>query len=276
MESVLKRMMVKEVYYSIAVHVLLLLIIVVSFEAKLPVSQTIEEPMKVTFVTLNMPVKKPPNPHITHTPNKETSLPLPNKLSDKGNGAALSSIPRVENEPERKEKKELGQFDELLTKAAQKINHYEQANLSKTSIKKHDNYSEYNEGNKVKGGHKDELIDAESEIIEEYLERAKARDAAFLEEEEEVVMDPLFFHQQELIYELKKQMRVGDEYKGATCRLHLLISQDGMVIEAERVRGNRFLCDEAKKASIRLGKISKIEDPEVYEYLKDINLDIKM
>lgn len=93
--------------------------------------------------------------------------------------------------------------------------------------------------------------------------------------DEGLFMDPLITHQQELIELLKRQMRITNAMKGASCTLRLLLSRDGMIIEAEVISGKQALCDETVKASVRLGKLSPIDNDDVYHYLKDVEITIR-
>lgn len=94
-------------------------------------------------------------------------------------------------------------------------------------------------------------------------------------QDEGLFMDPLITHQQELIELLKRQMRITNAMKGASCTLRLLLSRDGMIIEAEIISGKQALCDETIKASVRLGKLSPIDNDDVYHYLKDVEITIR-
>tara|TARA_Y100000310_G_scaffold2331_3_gene3006 strand:+ start:3337 stop:4110 length:774 start_codon:yes stop_codon:yes gene_type:complete len=170
----------------------------------------------------------------------------------------------------------LSAFDEMLMVAKKNIDVGPQVELARTEIEPV-TYNEESppEEDKWVAEHEVPQTESATSYEEDMIRRYEEKSKQHKQQEEEFVMDPLFFHQEELISKLKKQMRLSQRVDGKSCRLHLLISRDGMVIEANRVSGDEHLCTEAKKASVRLGKISKIDDPEVYNYLKDINLEIK-
>ena len=79
-----------------------------------------------------------------------------------------------------------------------------------------------------------------------------------------------------LITHIIKSNLISDQatMEGKSCKLNISLSPSGYVISLDIVGGDRVVCDAARNAVTKAGKLPVSEDPEVFEKMRSIDLTV--
>ncbi|WP_133407259.1 cell envelope integrity protein TolA [Parashewanella tropica] len=73
---------------------------------------------------------------------------------------------------------------------------------------------------------------------------------------------------------IKRNLVVDPSMNGKTCRVNIRLAQDGFVISSKTIGGDSVVCRATKTAITKAGRLPISPDANVYEQMKNINLEV--
>ncbi|MBE8166764.1 MAG: cell envelope integrity protein TolA [Shewanella sp.] len=73
---------------------------------------------------------------------------------------------------------------------------------------------------------------------------------------------------------IKRNLVVDPSMKGKTCKVNIRLAKDGFVISTKTISGDAVVCRASKTAITKAGRLPVSADANVYNQMKDINLEV--
>ena len=74
---------------------------------------------------------------------------------------------------------------------------------------------------------------------------------------------------------ISRNWKVDPSMKGSSCTLAIKLAPDGLVLSARMSRGDKRLCDSARRATIQAKTLPIPKDPEIISQFRDFDITLE-